>query len=558
MGFGEAVADPRVSATAASAAFAAPGRITQMVGQDGTSSYGYDSESQLTSATHSYQSNEAYSFDNNGNRTMSGYQTGSDNRLTNDGTYSYTYDAEGNRTRRTKTATGEVTEYEWDYHNRLVKVTDKNSQGTVTQVVEYIYDIFNRRIGRKLDTTAPFDMANAVIERYVLDDIHNGLSSADGGNVVQDFVDSDGSRAQPIAMSKRYLYGEAVDQIFAQEDLSKTLGDAARNFWPLVDHLGTVRDLAKQDGTIAVHYKYDSFGNVTSGDTSKTRYLFTSREFDTATKLQYNRARYYDAAVGRWISEDPLGFAAGDANAHRVVRNGVAQAIDPSGLFEDDKWPDDPALRFVVWKSIIKWADDVSRLPPHWKVDIPGLDIDLYFPIVPERAPADQVSPAIRPPFENPTEPPRDFIVPGGRPPSLGDVIKDYVPDIVQWIAKEGLKLDETDAYQGVVGLIDDMKEWGKEHPVGAVIVGGAIGVGIGVAVPPLVEKLNPLLDAVGLPPNPKISFPSLHIPVGSFIPDTGWGIPGFGLELGGYWQPGRSDSEEDIIELRVKGGFTW
>ena len=224
---------------------------------------------------------------------MSGYQTGSDNRLTNDGTYSYQYDAEGNRTRRTKTATGEVTEYEWDYHNRLVKVTDKNAQGAVTQVVEYVYDIFNRRIGRKLDTSAPFDMANAVIERYVLDDIHNGLSSADGGNVVLDFVDPDGGGAQAIAMSKRYLYGEAVDQIFAQEDLSKTLGDAARNLWPLVDHLGSVRDLAKQDGTIAVHYKYDSFGNVTSGDTSKTRYLFTSREFDPATKLQYNRARYY-------------------------------------------------------------------------------------------------------------------------------------------------------------------------------------------------------------------------------------------------------------------------
>ena len=258
------MADPQVAATGAAAVLAGLGRITQMVGQDGTSDYGYDAKSQLTSATHSYQSNETYSFDNNGNRTMSGYQTGSDNRLTSDGTYTYTYDAEGNRLTRTKTATGEVTEYTWDYHNRLTKVTDKNSQGTVTQVVEYTYDVFNRRIGRKLDTSSPFDMADAVIERYVLDDIHNGLVSLDGGNVVLDFVDPDGSGAQPMAMSRRYLHGEAVDQLFAQEDLSKTLGDAARNLWPLVDHLGTVRDLAKQDGTIAVHYQYDSFGNVTS------------------------------------------------------------------------------------------------------------------------------------------------------------------------------------------------------------------------------------------------------------------------------------------------------
>jgi YD repeat-containing protein len=191
------VPDPRVLATASGAAFAGLGRITQQVGQDGTSTYAYDSKSQLTSATHSYQSNETYTFDHNGNRTMSGYQTGTDNRLTNDGTYTYQYDAEGNRTRRTKTATGEVAEYEWDYRNRLVKVTEKNAQGTVTQVVEYVYDVFDRRIGRKLDTSAPFDMANAVIERYVLDDIHNGLMSADGGNVVLDFVDPDGGGGIP-------------------------------------------------------------------------------------------------------------------------------------------------------------------------------------------------------------------------------------------------------------------------------------------------------------------------------------------------------------------------
>ncbi len=332
MDFGEAVADPRAGATAASAVFSGLGRITQMVSQDGTSTYGYDSKSELTSATHSYQTNESYSYDNNGNRTMTGYQTGDDNRLTNDGTYSYQYDAEGNRTRRTKTATGEVTEYKWDYHNRLVKVTDKNSQGTVTQVVEYTYDVFDRRIAKEVDTTSPFDMADAAIERYVYDDIHNGLVSPDGGNVVLDFVDPDGSGAQSIAMSKRYLYGEAVDQILAQEDLSKTLGDASRTLWPLVDNLGTVRDLAKQDGTIAAHYKYDSYGNVTTGDTSKTRYLFTSREFDTATDLQYNRARWYDAGVGRWLSEDPLGFAAGDANVGRYVRNRSPLAVDPSGL----------------------------------------------------------------------------------------------------------------------------------------------------------------------------------------------------------------------------------
>ncbi len=330
----DGVADPRVAATAVLVVPAGLGRVTEMTSQDGTSTYSYDAKSELTAATHTFQSNESYSYDNNGNRTMTGYQTGDDNQLTNDGTYSYTYDEEGNRLTRTKTATGEVTEYAWDFRNRLTKVTDKNSQGTTTQVVEYTYDVFDRRIGKAVDTASPFDMADAAIERYVYDDIQNGLASPDGGNVVLDFVDGDGSGQQSIALSKRYLYGEVVDQILAQEDVTKNLSATDRVLWPLADNLGTVRDLAKQDGTIAVHYMYDSYGNVTSGDTSKTRYLFTGREFDTDTNLQYNRARWLDPEVGRRISEDSAEFAAGDTNVARYVGNDVIGLRDTSGFGE--------------------------------------------------------------------------------------------------------------------------------------------------------------------------------------------------------------------------------
>ena len=116
----------------------------------------------------------------------------------------------------------------------------------------------------------------------------------------------------------------------------KNLTATDRVLWPLTDNLGTVRDLAKQDGTIAAHYQYDSYGIVKSGDTSLTRYLFTSRELDTDTGLQYNRARWYDPTVGRWISEDPLGFVAGDGNVSQYVGNWVTFGTDPSGLWV---WP---------------------------------------------------------------------------------------------------------------------------------------------------------------------------------------------------------------------------
>ena len=48
---------------------------------------------------------------------------------------------------------------------------------------------------------------------------------------------------------------------------------------------------------------------------------FTSREFDAETGLYYNRARYLDPTTGRWKTQDPLGFAAGDAKLYRYVGN---------------------------------------------------------------------------------------------------------------------------------------------------------------------------------------------------------------------------------------------
>lgn len=57
--------------------------------------FSYDATSQLTDADHSYQTDEAYEYDENGNRTSTGYQTGTNNRLLSDGTYAYEYDDEG-------------------------------------------------------------------------------------------------------------------------------------------------------------------------------------------------------------------------------------------------------------------------------------------------------------------------------------------------------------------------------------------------------------------------------------------------------------------------------
>jgi hypothetical protein len=60
--------------------------------------------------------------------------------------YNYVYDDEGNRTRRTEISTGKVTEYVWDYRNRLSSVVFKDAAGNVVKSIEYTYDSSDRRI----------------------------------------------------------------------------------------------------------------------------------------------------------------------------------------------------------------------------------------------------------------------------------------------------------------------------------------------------------------------------------------------------------------------------
>jgi len=83
-------------------------------------------------------------------------------------------------------------------------------------------------------------------------------------------------------------------------------------------------------------YEYDSFGNQHDmKNRIKQPYGYTGREHDRETGLRYYRARYYDGEVGRFISEDPIGFAGGDVNLYNYVGANSVNFVDPSGL---DTW----------------------------------------------------------------------------------------------------------------------------------------------------------------------------------------------------------------------------
>ena len=52
---------------------------------------------------------------------------------------------------------------------------------------------------------------------------------------------------------------------------------------------------------------------------------------DSETGLYYYRARYYDPATSRFLSEDPIGFGRGQTNFYDYVANDPTNLIDPTG-----------------------------------------------------------------------------------------------------------------------------------------------------------------------------------------------------------------------------------
>jgi RHS repeat-associated protein len=102
------------------------------------------------------------------------------------------------------------------------------------------------------------------------------------------------------------------------------------------DGLGSVTSLSNAAGTIANTYTYDSFGKLTASTGSLVNpFQYTARENDSETGLYYYRARYYDPAAGRFISEDPINFFGGE-NFYRYVYNSPVGLTDPMGLSAND------------------------------------------------------------------------------------------------------------------------------------------------------------------------------------------------------------------------------
>ena len=144
----------------------ADGRLTGLTSADGTAAFAYDAAGQLTDAHYSYQPDESFGYDANGNRVVAGAVLPEADRVFDDGTYTYAYDADGNRISRMNKATGTVDAYAYDQRDRLVGVTTRDAGGVLLASETYRYDDFGWKILRVVDADGD-DPAPARTEQFV-------------------------------------------------------------------------------------------------------------------------------------------------------------------------------------------------------------------------------------------------------------------------------------------------------------------------------------------------------------------------------------------------------
>ncbi|MEJ0049456.1 MAG: RHS repeat-associated core domain-containing protein [Rhodospirillales bacterium] len=178
--------------------------------------------------------------------------------------------------------------YSWDSRNRLTAISSGQS---------YSYDALGRRLSQTSGSTTT---------SYIYD----------GYNLVQ--------KQRAGADLEDDLTGFNIDQTFLRDPA--TAGQ--QTF--VTDALGTVLQIMATGGAVKSAYGYDPYGvTYPSTPTSTNTLQYAGREND-GTGLYYNRARYYNPAWGRFISQDPLRFTAG-VNFYQYAMGNPVSFRDPYG-----------------------------------------------------------------------------------------------------------------------------------------------------------------------------------------------------------------------------------
>jgi len=110
--------------------------------------------------------------------------------------------------------------------------------------------------------------------------------------------------------------------------------------WLISDHLGSTSVTVNAAGVLLSSLKYTAFGELRSG-TATTDYLYTGQRQETEIGLYFYISRFYDPALGRFISADSIIPGEGNPQAYdrySYTRNNPVNRIDPTGHVDCDDW----------------------------------------------------------------------------------------------------------------------------------------------------------------------------------------------------------------------------
>jgi RHS repeat-associated protein len=327
--------------------FDALNRVTNIVNQAGSSNiysvaYAYDLIGNRLSAieqlaTQGIRTN-TYAYDDQYRLAVEDSQLG-----TNATQRVYTFDAAGNRLSLTNTLNGQasVTVYNYDQLNRLTNMVsdlaatsyayNRNGSRTNktvvsaagTNTVAYSFDVHDRLTAASQDGTPIFAASYDYRTRRV-STTENGATKLfryDSGECFQELADAN----LAVEFVRGSGMGGGIGSI-----LYSDRGTNREHFtYNAVGHTMALTDGA---GAVTKTDYYEAYGNIVSstGESANNR-LANTKERSVVLGLDNHGFRYYDPEIGRYISEDPLGYADG-ANLYTYVHNNPINHIDPLGL----------------------------------------------------------------------------------------------------------------------------------------------------------------------------------------------------------------------------------
>jgi len=266
--------------------------ITMKQTEHGAYNYTYDELYRLTSATNPNRPAEGFSYDPVGNRLTSAAVSGnwtynSNNELRGYPAVTVDYDSNGNTVRKTEGAT--VTDYSWDAENRLMNVECHGEGGAPCHSehgsggILYSYDPFGRRLSKTV--------GDKTIYYFYSDEGLAGEFDA-SGQVIK-------------------TYGFAPNSTWTTDPVFMKQG--SNYYFYHNDHLGTPQKMTAVNGAVVWSARYESFGKATidAGATVENNLRFPGQYYDEETGKHYNWNRYYGPEVGRYGSEDRIGFEEG-------------------------------------------------------------------------------------------------------------------------------------------------------------------------------------------------------------------------------------------------------